>query len=331
MKISSYVLFLLLFSGIQVFPSQNHDKILAGIKGVNYYPQHSPWDTFGESFNSETLQSDFQIIRNMGLNTIRIFVQYDDFGCANIPIEKLEKLNTLMSLASREGLGVIVTLFDFYNSYEQKKIDENRLHLIQLVNSIKNHSNLIAWDVKNEPDLDFSYHGKEVVIDWLNEIMIEIRSLDPWHPITIGWSTPEAAHNLNDEVDFISFHFYKELSFLKQGVTLLREKTQKAIVLTEFGYSSYSKLSNLFVGSEQKQAQYYERAINTINEESLPFLFWTLYDFKKIPVQVVGEKRRHRRIQRHFGIIGLDNKKKQAFKFVNQNKDLFSISLHSDY
>lgn len=331
MKICGFLLIVLLFNGIQVFPSQNHNKILAEIKGVNYYPQDSPWDTFGDSFNIETLHSDFQIIRNMGLNTIRIFVQYNDFGGAKIPIEKLEYLDTLMSLASREGLGVIVTLFDFYNSYDPKKIDENRNHLLCLINSIKNHSNLIAWDVKNEPDLDFTFYKKEVVLTWLKTMVEEIRRLDKWHPITIGWSTPEAALNLKNEVDFLSFHFYKELSFLKGAMDQLREKTKKPIVLTEFGYSSYSKLSNLFVSSEKKQAQYYERALTTISEEDLPFLFWTLYDFRKIPVQVVGEKRRHQRKQKHFGIIGLNKKKKQAFKFVNQNKDLFNISLNCDY
>ena len=39
---------------------------------------------------------DLKIIKTTGLNTIRVFVPYEDFGKANINPEKLEKLKQLL-------------------------------------------------------------------------------------------------------------------------------------------------------------------------------------------------------------------------------------------
>jgi len=84
------------------------------IKGINYYPQATAWDLFGEDFDSDILASDFTIIKNAGLNTLRIFVPYDDFGKADVKEEKLKKLLILMDLAEKLDLKVVVCLFDFY-------------------------------------------------------------------------------------------------------------------------------------------------------------------------------------------------------------------------
>ena len=66
------------------------------IKGINYYPKNSAWDMFGKKFNKDTIASDFEIITKAKLNTIRIFIPYEDFGKAEIPQEKLDKLKTVL-------------------------------------------------------------------------------------------------------------------------------------------------------------------------------------------------------------------------------------------
>ena len=62
------------------------------IEGINYYPQENPWDTFGEHFDPEIIASDFAIIRDLNLNTIRVFIGYEDFGEASVAEDKLGKL-----------------------------------------------------------------------------------------------------------------------------------------------------------------------------------------------------------------------------------------------
>lgn len=97
-----------------------HNNADFTIKGINYYPKNSAWDTFGDLFNKDTIAKDFAIIKEAKLNSIRIFIQYDDFGKADIKEEKLEKLKTLLDLAEAKNLKVIVTLFDFYSDYIRK-------------------------------------------------------------------------------------------------------------------------------------------------------------------------------------------------------------------
>ena len=177
------------------------------IKGINYYPKESPWDMFGENFSSDTIARDFEIIKNAGLNSIRIFIQYEDFGKAEVLPQKLEKLRKVVDLAEENQLKVVVTLFDFYGDYSVLDWTLTHRHAQQIVSSFKEHPAILAWDLKNEPDLDFDSRGKDLVVQWLSHIADEIKKYDPNHLITIGWSSPEAAINLKKEVDFVSFHF----------------------------------------------------------------------------------------------------------------------------
>ncbi|NKI30712.1 cellulase family glycosylhydrolase [Croceivirga thetidis] len=292
------------------------------IRGVNYYPQLSPWDTFGESFDANIFHEDFALIRNMGLNTIRIFIQYEDFNDETNIEEKINRLNTVMKIASKEGLQVMVTLFDFYGSYDKASLTENKKYLFRVVESLKNHANLLAWDIKNEPDLDFNSQGKETVIRWLKLIIEHLRKLDKRHPITIGWSNPESAINLLNQVDFVSFHYYRDLKNLPQDYMTLSNRSNKPMVLQEFGFSSFSGFLNFFSSSEKKQANYFKKASEILKEHSIPHLFWTLYDFEEIPDQVVGKKTRHQKKQMRFGIIGVNRNKKKAYRYLNHNLGL---------
>ena len=57
------------------------------IKGVNYYPQEHPWNTFDTLFKAERIQADFEKIKQLNLNTLRIFIGYEDFGKAEVKPE----------------------------------------------------------------------------------------------------------------------------------------------------------------------------------------------------------------------------------------------------
>lgn len=90
---------------------------IEGIRGINYYPKDSPWDMYGKKFNDSIISSDFRIISEMGLNTVRLFIPYDDFGKADINNEKIRKFSKVMDMAEAAQLDVILTLFDFYGDY----------------------------------------------------------------------------------------------------------------------------------------------------------------------------------------------------------------------
>ncbi|WP_298545076.1 cellulase family glycosylhydrolase [uncultured Aquimarina sp.] len=286
------------------------------IKGINYYPQKTPWDMFGDDFNTHVISKDFDIIKTMGLNTIRIFLQYEDFGKASVKNEKLHKLEQVLDLAEAKDLKVIVTLFDFYGDYSVLDWTLTHRHAEQITTAFTNHRAILAWDVKNEPNLDFESRGKENVVAWLREMILQIKQYDSNHLVTIGWSDITSGGILKDEVDFVSFHYYQDIDIFEETYKELNSKINKPLVLQEFGVSSNREFWNPFGTSEKKQAAYHEQFQKIIQEQDIHYLSWTLYDFEEVPESVVGNLPWRKHKQKHFGFIDKAGKKKKAFEFT---------------
>lgn len=287
------------------------------LKGINYYPQATPWNMFGDSFDIGIIQKDFDIIKNAELNTIRIFVPYEDFGKANVHVEKLKKLQQVLDAAEAKQLKVVVTLFDFYGDYRILDWTLTQRHAETIVSEFKNHKAIIAWDIKNEPNLDFKSRGEQNVLAWLEKMISLVKSIDQQHLVTIGWSNTKSAHLLQDKLDFVSFHYYDAAADFTQKYANLKSKiTDKPIVLGEYGQSSYGGFWRPFAGSEKKQAKYYKQMQSVLKAENISYLAWTLYDFEDIPSSVVGSRPWRTNPQKKFGIIDKDGKKKAAFEFV---------------
>ncbi|MEK6152180.1 cellulase family glycosylhydrolase [Flavobacteriaceae bacterium 3-367] len=282
------------------------------IKGLNYYPRDTPWELFGPLFSTKITERDFERIRKMGLNTVRVFVPYDGFGP-----DQLTKLENLMDIAEEKNLKVMLTLFDFYGDYDISDWSRTHRYAEIIVQGLKDHQALLAWDVKNEPDLDFVSRGESNVKAWLQELVFQIKNWDPTHPVTIGWSHPEKGSLLADQVDFVSFHYYLEPSDFPQAVAKLRETVpHKPLLLQEYGYSTYSGFWNLFSGSEQEQARYYKDMQQALEKEELPYMFWTLYDFEAVPKKVVGGLPWRRSPQQYFGCFDRVGRPKASYKYL---------------
>ncbi|QDO94531.1 cellulase family glycosylhydrolase [Formosa sediminum] len=304
-------------------PYQNKAKTVRNdslnIKGINYYPQAHPWDMFGDDFSKETIAKDFKIIKDAGLNSVRIFVQYEDFGKANVKPEKLEKLILTLDLAEAQQLKVMVTLFDFYGDYTVMDWTLTQHHAKQIVSALKHHKALVAWDIKNEPNLDFESRGKANVVAWLNHMIDLVKKTDSIHPVTIGWSNTKSATILKDKVDIVSFHYYEDLSHLDQAIITLKDKIHdKPLVLQEFGLSSYSGLWNPFGSTKTNQADYHKKIQEQIATHQLQFMSWTLYDFTAIPTAVVGKLPWRRETQKHFGFINENGTLKPSFTYISK-------------
>ena len=114
------------------------------IRGINYYPQDSPWDMFGDKYDTSIIEKDFKIIKNSGLNSIRIFVPYEDFGKAHVKPGKLNKLNQVLDLAESENIKNEPNL-DFESRGKTNVIAwlDNMIDLVKSVDSI--HPVTIGW------------------------------------------------------------------------------------------------------------------------------------------------------------------------------------------
>ncbi|MDN3667399.1 glycoside hydrolase family 2 TIM barrel-domain containing protein [Algibacter miyuki] len=287
------------------------------IKGINYYPKATPWNMFGDAFAKDTIANDFKVIKEAGLNSVRIFVQYDDFGKADVDPKKLEKLKQTLDAAEEQNLKVVLTLFDFYGDYSVMNWTLNQRHAETIVSTFKDHNAIIAWDIKNEPNLDFESRGKDMVIAWLDNMIDLVKSVDTQHPVTIGWSNTQSATILNDKVDIVSFHYYEDLNELDAAVKKIRKNIpDKPLVLQEFGLSSYSGFWKPLGSSEEDQANYHKKIQEIIASNKLQFMSWTLYDFVDVPKDVVGLRPWRRNTQKRFGFINENGMKKEAFKYI---------------
>ncbi|MBU3025102.1 glycoside hydrolase family 2 TIM barrel-domain containing protein [Zobellia galactanivorans] len=289
-------------------------------KGINYYPQNTPWDMFGDKFDISIIEHDFKLMAKMGINSLRIFIPYESFGKEHVDQEKIQKVKLTLDMAEKSGLDIMPTLFDFYGNYSINDWTMTNRHVEQVVESLKDHKAIIAWDVKNEPDLDFESRGKERVLAWLEQTVERIRSIDPERAITIGWASPEAAVHLKDQLELVSFHYYRGASEFEAAFTILKNKvTDKPLLLQEYGYSSYDGIWNAFSGSDEKQKAYIETIQKVVEKEKLSHMIWTLYDFKNIPTSVVGRLPWRKVQQRHFGLLDSQGRKKPVYDiFINK-------------
>ena len=220
----------------------------------------NPWNMFGDEFSVDTISKDFKIIKDAGLNSVRLFMQYEDFGKEHVNPKKLEKLKQTLDAADAHNLKVVLTLFDFYGDYSVMSWTLNQRHAEAIVTAVKDHNALLAWDIKNEPNLDFESRQKAVVIAWLDNMIDLVKSVDNVHPVTIGWSNTQSASILKDKVDFVSFHYYEDLEKLDDAIKTMKTKIpNKPLVLQEFGLSSYSGFWKPFGSSDEDQANYHKK------------------------------------------------------------------------
>ena len=234
--------------------SINSDAGFEMITGVNYYPAQFAWDTFNPDLNLETLESDFRTITETGFNAIRIFIDYHSFGGGYLSAEKLNRLNQLLDIADQAKLKVVITLFDFYGDYRLQSWPNTARHLDALVGAIGTHPAIHSWDLKNEPDLDFASRGESRVLSWLGFVGNHMRKLGVFQPLTIGWSNSTSAANLEDLVDYMSFHYYEDPEVFEAGLRTLRSKTTKPLVVQEYGMSTNRGFWAPFGNSKNSQA-----------------------------------------------------------------------------
>lgn len=304
------------------------------IRGVNYYPQATPWLAFWPAYDPAIIEQDLARIASLGLNTVRIFVPYplpepappaDGLPAANVNSEALfrQNLADFLDRAESHHLKVIVTLFDFRTDYQILLWPNADRALAAIVPYFADHPAILAWDLKNEPDLDQPGNTPEMVNAWLEYIAWQVRRQDPNHLITIGWSQSEAAAQLAEVVDFVSFHAYGAPADLPEKYAQLRTAvSHKPIVLTEFGLSTWN--SSFFPGghTENEQAVYYAAMRQALAEtDAAGYIAWTLYDFAGVPSNVAGRAPWRTGPQKYLGILHADGTAKPAALLVGETSD----------
>lgn len=219
------------------------------VRGVNYIhptgtPAGCPELHFGADgrcpWRTDLIESDMARLQSLGVNTIRIFLNYYVFGGARetnpaySPAPALAQLDALIASANRHDIYVMPVLLA---KFPQNRLDAEgygpvaALHVRPVLQHLAGKPGIIAWDLFNEPDIaspitercwDWD-NGDEPLclelakgrLEFLGRLAADVRALDRGRPLTIGvafaksYFRPLAAPGRLDElVDFYSFHYY---------------------------------------------------------------------------------------------------------------------------
>lgn len=291
------------------------------VKGVNYYPRQAPWQRFLAEADPVQMAAELDLIKQAGFNTLRIFLWYEPlFTCQPedaIPNEAaFAKIDALLELAAERDLKLIVTLNDlpdltFRPLYTDFAHYDNQT--VYIVRRYRHDPNILAWDVRNEGDLEYGAESKDdarfsqvEVIDWLAHISQLVRDHDPDHLVTAGWwgdPTPTAPY-----VDFLSFHHWTDNNRLQRRLDEYRQAAAKPLLLEEIGYDTLATSAKEQRDKEQEVGATLGRALRLVERENLAgWVVWTAFDFT--PATGQPENREH-----FFGLWRTDLSPKPALK-----------------
>lgn len=304
----------------QIDTDTPHDPIpvQTDLAGINYYPQDTPWHLFWSEYDPDIIAADLAIIQSLGLNSVRIFIPFEQFGADKITSTKLALLEDFLDQAEAADIGVMVTLFDFLGDYGVLRWNHTDRHLETLLTEFVDHPAVLMWDLKNEPDLDYDSNGQALVDAWLAHTIAQARRVAPTAPLTIGWSNPEPAVAHAQQLDVVSFHYYRPISEFAGLVSDLKEGVgNRPIMLTEYGLPTWNSPFFPFGHTQAEQAAYYSdmgRAIRAANLDG--YMTWTLYDFSRIPSNVAGAAPWRKAPQRKMGLITTFGTTKPAANYI---------------
>lgn len=259
------------------------DDAAYSARGVNYYPAHYPWRRFLTESDPESVRDELLLLHTAGFNTLRIFLWNAAlFSCDGRGItpnaEAFGRLDSVIQGAAAQGFRLVVTLNDIPadDIYSNPAYQQTQTRLI--VERYKDEAAILAWDVRNEGDIDYGSNdtfgrgkfAKETVLDWLKQTTDAVGGLDSQHLITAGWLKDSEA--TAPDVDFLSFHHWDDAGKLHERIAGMRA-ANKPILLEEFGYST-SRMS------PEDQSRTIAEIIQASDAENLlGWLIWTAFDF----------------------------------------------------
>lgn len=291
------------------------DSALYTISGMNYYPQETSWLEFWSHFDSTVIREDLIKVKSLDLNIVRVFIPFslfnEDYTLYTLRFEQF------LNLANELDLSVIPTLFDFPEGYALSDYPKYNQYIYQMTTAARKYSNIVAWDIKNEPDLDFALYGQNEVIDFLDFAIDRLRFYDPCRLLTIGWSDAQFSDILSDRLDIVSFHFYKPVEQLSSVLMHLKEiHPDQPLLLEEFGLSSFNPWWYPIGADEKEQARYVQSVLQLCHENQIGFAVWCLYDYPDISKRIFGWKPWIRGIQSHFGVLDINGMPKPVHDVI---------------
>jgi len=209
------------------------------IVGCNYWPRRKAMYWWSD-FDAGEVREEFALMREIGLNMVRLFLLWDDWQPApdQVSRECLKNLATVADIAAGNNLKLNVTFFTGHMSgpnwsprwlldpalpppreivsggkvvdsgYRNPYVDEVALRaedllLRTVVSALREHPAVGLWNLGNEPDLFAWPPSAEQGRAWVRERVALIRSLDAAHPVTCGLHIDSLHRDNGLRVDYV--------------------------------------------------------------------------------------------------------------------------------
>jgi beta-glucuronidase len=246
-------------------------------------PYDSWIDRNKDSFqdNNEVAVGDFQLLKEMGCNTIRLY--HSD----NINKELLR------DLFQNYGIRVIMGNFagaytvssgaewsagtDYTNAEQRARMKEE---VLQMVIEHKDEPYILMWMLGNENDVPGSYDNStfnntnaakkpQAYAEFINDVCKAIKAIDPNHPVGVCNATFRLMPYYNKyapELDIIGMNAYTGAYGFSTLWNRIKTVCDRPVLITEYGTDCYNQ--NKSEVDEEYQAKYHYRAWQDIVNNS---------------------------------------------------------------
>ncbi|MGF6992021.1 cellulase family glycosylhydrolase [Paraburkholderia sp. GAS32] len=299
---------------------------IQGARMINYYRSDAGWMYFWTNWNQDRVAADLDKIKSLGFNSVRIFLQPDEFGFPDGRAEDLKKLKTLLTITRDKGLKVQLTLFDLWGAYDDIAGSEKWIDGIR--SAFPNTNGILYIDLRNEVNLD-----QRGVKEWISKMLPYARKKFAGVPVTfsmVAGVTVPIDRRIVDaigskiEPDFWDVHFYMSPGALQGVIDAVRvnDPSHKRLFFGELGFSTTPKGSSSLSGDdcaagEAEQASYFAKISEILGKNGLPAPgVWVFSDFDRnaIPSQL-GVSKRPR--EYCFGLVSTTGRIKPAGQMMN--------------
>lgn len=290
---------------------------LIQLKGVNYYPQWRPWSEMWTKWHAPQMEQELRLARDqLGINAVRILLPYGVYDDGDVTNELVQRLRQICQIAGTLDMRLIVTLFDFYNTFPDagsKTEQENIEYLQKLIGNFIGDERIFAWDLHNEPDHyeKWTQGDEDKVLDWLGRMADVIHTIDPDHMVTVGMANYQNlfipgpdGRRVIDYSDVVSVHIYNAADAARQ-LDVIRSHTSRPIILQEFGWPSGPPCAHPDY-TESHQAEVYRQTLAAAEGRVAGVFAWTLRDYDAGPTMRWDSR------EEHYGLFRPDDTLKPA-------------------
>ena len=277
------------------------DIDFSGVRGANYTPSYA-CNTIGfwRDYDPTVIEREIGYAGKLGLNCLRVFLSYTVFEREPGPF--LDRVNHLVRTAERNGIGIMLALFDGCFSTERPRYDWDKnewipspgcmnlgeefrpkgdAYCLALTERFGSDRNVLFWDVMNEPectqylskeaDPEIKKHKIEEICRFVGHYAAMLAGKELYGALTVGSDRLLANQHLAEsgvleKLDVVSFHDYS------RNTSMINEQYQKNLALAA-GYGKPLIASEIGCACRSNA---YDFAIEAAVRHNIGYFVWEL-------------------------------------------------------